>query len=230
MGPLTMSSRELCFFWLGYSAYALPTPLQCLPAPGSFVLICLRTPTLANSVLMLRAQPASLVAGFVMFCLHGLCGDGQFGLSLISVAMYSLHLVDHTGGSSFRFITQAAGTRRKQNDTTKDPPPRATATEFLLMTRNTQIKISYYHLHRCEVDHQDNRICKQLRQHRGSRDASATPMDVQYATLFSRPWTGKNVTEAWDAGNKVGKKTPEPTASPTARRKRRKRKGKSERA
>lgn len=103
----------------------------------------------SRALLMLREQPASLVAGFVMFCRHGWCGDGQFGLSLISVAMYSLHRVDHTGGSSFRFITQAAGTRRKQNDTTKDPVPRATATEFLLMTRNTQIKRSYYHLHRC---------------------------------------------------------------------------------
>ena len=33
--------------------------------------------------LMLRARPASLVSGFVMFCLRGLGRDGQFGLSLI---------------------------------------------------------------------------------------------------------------------------------------------------
>lgn len=49
-------------------------------APGSFVLICLAH---------LRLPVDS------WFCLRGLCGDSQFGLSLICVAMYSRHLVTY---------------------------------------------------------------------------------------------------------------------------------------
>ena len=48
-------------------AYALPTPLQCFPTRGLFVLICLRVPTLTNCFLILPTRLACVASvGFLL--------------------------------------------------------------------------------------------------------------------------------------------------------------------